>query len=128
MFFRMTPGRCDTAASITGRFFARLAIAILIAFTFSGQTPAQTIENSEGQSGRVMGTVVDVSGGPVAGATVVLSGADAAERRTAATSETGYFEFDEVKPGVPERVNISAEGFADWTSPDITLAQGEFKS
>lgn len=75
-----------------------------------------------------MGTVVDVNGDAIAGATVALSGPEAAESRTVATGETGYFEFDEVKPGVPERVNISADGFADWTSPDITLAPGEFKS
>jgi hypothetical protein len=80
------------------------------------------------QLGRVMGTAVDVNGDAVAGAKVVLSSSDSTDCRTVVTGENGYFEFDDVNPGVPDRVNISAEGFADWTSPDITLTPGEFKS
>jgi hypothetical protein len=124
MIFRKPPRR----RRIAGKFCVRTAIAIAIAIAFSVQTPAQTIENSEAQLGRIMGTVVDVNGDAVARATVALSGPDPADRRTVATSDTGFFQFDEVKPGVPERLNIGAEGFAGWASPDITLAPGEFKS
>lgn len=75
-----------------------------------------------------MGTVVDVNGSAVAGAKVVLSGPDLTDRHTVVTDENGFFELGAVNPGVQERVTISAQGFADWTSPDITLAPGEFKS
>jgi hypothetical protein len=128
MIFRKPPKRFAAAASTAGRFCVRAAIAILIAFGFSQQTPAQTNENSDAPSGRIMGTVIDVNGDPIAGATVVLTGPDLANRRTAATNETGFFQFDDVNSGVSDRVSISAEGFADWTSPEINLGAGEFKS
>lgn len=127
MTFRL-PRRRGIVASPAAQFCVRLAIAILIAITFSRQASAQTVQGAEPQSGRITGTAIDVNGDAIARATVALSGLEAAESRTVATNDTGYFEFDDVKPGVADRVSISAEGFADWTSPDITLAPGEFKS
>ena len=75
-----------------------------------------------------MGTVLDVSGDAITGATVALGGPDSADRHIIVTGENGFFEFDDVNPGVANRLVISATGFADWTSPTITLASGEFKS
>lgn len=75
-----------------------------------------------------MGTVIDVKGDGVEAATVVLAGPDSTDRRTALTGENGFFEFDNVKPGVPYKIVVSAIGFAEWTSPAITLDPGQFKA
>ena len=75
-----------------------------------------------------MGTVLDVNGDAIAGATVVLGVSDSTDRRIVVTGENGFFEFDDVNPGIANRLVISATSFADWTSPAITLSSGEFKS
>jgi len=43
------------------------------------------------------------------------------------TRENGLFQFNDVKRGTPYQINISAKGFADWTSSAITLDPGQFK-
>jgi hypothetical protein len=68
-----------------------------------------------------------MNGDAVTGATVALTGADPFDRRTVVVGESGFFAFDDVKPGVPYQVIITANGFADWTSPSMTLGVGEFK-
>lgn len=87
---------------------------------------AQTIPPAATQFGQIMGTVVDINGDAVAGATVILSSSNPSERRTITTPENGYFEFDNLTPGVPYQLTINAEGFADWTLP-ITLDSGQAK-
>ena len=62
----------------------------------------------------------------VPGASVVLQG-PASDRRTVVTSDNGAFEFQDVKPGIPYHVTVSANGFADWTSPVVTLTPGQYK-
>ena len=107
------------------------AVLVVAALMLPPRIPAQALQNPlqspAAQFGRVMGTVLDVNGSAIAGATVVLSGPDLADRQTAAAGENGFFEFDGVKPGVPSRLTVSANGFADWNSPEVTLAPGEFK-
>lgn len=73
-----------------------------------------------------MGTVTDVNGDPVIGATVSVTGRDS-DRLTAETAENGFFQFDALKPGIPYQVSVSATGFAEWTSAPITLNPGEFR-
>jgi len=74
-----------------------------------------------------MGTVTDVNGDAVIGATVALKDLTSNDPRSVATSENGFFKFDHVKPGGPYEVIVSANGFDDWTSPAITLGPGEFR-
>jgi hypothetical protein len=113
--------------NITAPFPTRLAFVAVIALAVSVHTPAQILEAPEPQPAKVIGTVTDDNGDTIADATVVLSGAAAKDRRTLVTPETGFFEFDGIKPGIPYRLSISASGFADWTSPEITFDPGEFK-
>ena len=109
-------------------FSAVLIVALLMLPRGSAAQALQNpLQNPESQSGRVMGTVLDVNGSAITGATVVLSGLDLADRQTAVTGENGFFELDGVKPGVPSRLTITANGFANWNSPEVTLAPGEFK-
>jgi hypothetical protein len=44
------------------------------------------------------------------------------------TTENGFFRFDALTPAVPYKVAINADGFAEWTSPPITLEPGQVKS
>lgn len=128
MIFLKSRKQCDIADRFATRFRVPAAILAVLVLGVSLRTHAQTAPKDQGQLGRLMGTVVDVNGSAVAGAKVVLSGPDLTDRRAVVTDENGFFELDEVNPGVQDRVNISAQGFADWTSPDITLAPGEFKT
>jgi len=128
MIFLKPQRRCDIVAHSALRFCIRAAILTFIALTLSVRTPTQTVPEKGAQLGKVMGTVVDVNGDAIAGATVVLGGPDSTDRHIVVTGENGFFEFDDVNPGVANRLVISATGFANWTSPAITLTSGEFKS
>ena len=118
----------DASRGLGQRILVLLAgfVAILLAVSLSAT--AQTIQAPGPQLGRVSGTVTDMNGAAVTGASVALTGSDPLDRHTMISGETGYFEFDDVKPGGPYQVTISANGFADWTSPSITLGLGEFKT
>ena len=72
------------------------------------------------------GTVTDVNGDLVPGATVVLEGASPEDRQSQVANDNGFFNFPGLKAGVPYRLTISAKGFENWVSPPITLAAGQF--
>ena len=125
IFFHGRNGSRGGAVSLARRFYIRLAAALGILLALAARAPAQGTPAPGLQPGKILGTVVDVNGGPVTGATVALTGTDPSDRRTATASETGFFEFDGVKPRVPYVIVVSAGGFADWTSPAITLEPGQ---
>ena len=108
-------------------FSNRLAAVVTIVLALSACAPAQAAQMPEPQSGQITGTVVDVNGDAVTGATVVLADAETTNRRTVVTADNGFFKFDDVKPGVPYQVVVTADGFADWTSSAITINPGEIK-
>jgi hypothetical protein len=87
----------------------------------------QNVGSPQAQGGKILGTVTDVNDNTVPGANVVLQGTVASDRRSIVTSENGAFEFQDVKAGIPYHVNITAKGFADWTSPVVTLTPGQYK-
>ena len=75
----------------------------------------------------VVGTVTDVSGNVVEGATVILrSTVSSKEEDTVVTTDNGFFEFPNLEPGTYE-VSIHAKGFADWTSSPIPLQANEYR-
>ena len=88
---------------------------------------AQNVDTPQAQGGKIVGTVTDVNDNTIPGATVLLQGPVPNDRRTIATGDNGAFEFHDVKPGIPYHVSITAKGFADWTSPLVTLAPGQYK-
>lgn len=107
---------------------ALLSIKIAgLLLTGSTALAGQSLQVSELQTGNVLGTVTDVNGGTVSGATVVLESLGSVDRRTSATGENGYFEFNDVKPGVPQLIKITANGFAGWQSDVFIIKPGEFK-
>lgn len=104
-------------------FTALVAIALVVPINVSGQG----IQARKQNLGSITGTVTDVNGDPVPNATVLLKRTDSNDSRTVVTLENGFFEFQDVKPGVPYEMSVSAKGFADWTSHSITLESGQFK-
>lgn len=72
------------------------------------------------------GTVTDVNGDLVPGATVVLDGPAAANHETQVANDSGFFQFGGLQPGGPYRVTVSAKGFENWTSQPITLTAGQY--
>lgn len=77
------------------------------------------------QPGIIAGTVVDVNDDTVPGATVVLEGTNLRSPRTVVANDKGFFQFSDVEPET-YRVKISADGFADWTSANVTLKPGQY--
>jgi hypothetical protein len=94
---------------------------------FSICAHVQSVAGTEPRPGTLVGTVTDVNGDPVPNATVALEAPKGGDRRTLVTRENGFFQFSDVKRGTPYQINISAKGFADWTSPAINLDPGQFK-
>jgi hypothetical protein len=107
---------------------ARIFCVALVAIALEPSTlQAQSIQATEAKMANIMGTVTDVNGGTVAGAKVVLKGPEQDDPRTIVTPENGFFEFQDVQPGLPYQASITAKDFAGWTSPTITLEPGQFK-
>jgi hypothetical protein len=117
----------NTDRRLVHQFRIHLVAVVVAALTVSMCPPAQTSQTPGAQLGRISGTVTDMNGDTVTGATVALLGSDPLDRRTVVTGESGFFVFDDVKPGVPYEVIVTANGFADWASPSITLHAGEFQ-
>jgi hypothetical protein len=87
---------------------------------------AQQITAPKPQTGIIVGTVTDVNEGIVPGATVVLEGSVLKEPRTVVADNNGFFKLNDLEPGTPYHVTISAEGFAKWTSPAVILNPGQY--
>ena len=99
------------------------AIALALRIIALGQSAPPP----EPRSAYIVGTVTDVNNDPVPKAEVVLQCRGQNNRVTLVTPENGYFEFHNLRPGVPYEISVSAKDFADWASPPITLEPGQFK-
>jgi len=105
----------------------KLSFAIFIVCIFAaGSAVSQQISAPEPETGSIVGTVTDIRDDVVPEATVVLQGPAASDRRSVTANDNGFFSFSDVKPGVPYHVTASAKGFADWASPAITIAPGQY--
>ena len=119
------------------QLFIALVASILIAIPASAQqlsmaTPGQgsnapgAIAAPEPQGASLSGTVTDSNDGIIPGAHVTVAGPAAAEPRTAIANGNGAFAFSDLKPGLPYRVAITADGFEPWTSPAVVLTPGQY--
>lgn len=77
------------------------------------------------QPGIIVGTVVDINNDAIPGATVTLESSPPKTPRTVMSNDKGFFEFNDVEPET-YHVKIAAEGFADWTSPEVALKPGQY--
>jgi hypothetical protein len=82
---------------------------------------AQNISVSNPQLGTISGTVVDLNGDLVPGATATLEGLVPSEKQITIANDSEAFEFRDIKLGVPYRVRVTANGFNEWDSPTIVL-------
>src|SRR5215470_6903222 len=112
--------------SMPSQFRIHLAIAAAMTLAVPVCLFGQS-ENPELKSAIIVGTAVDINGGPVPNATVALKNLDGSDPRTLTTGERGSFEFRDVQPGVPYQITITAQDFADWNSPSLTVEPGQFK-
>ena len=99
------------------------ACALFFLLTAITLSPAQQVPPQTPQTATVIGTVLDVTGATVPNAHVVLQGP--AERRTFVTGDNGFFSFEEVKAGIPVRVEVSAPDLKNWSSNEIILQPGQ---
>lgn len=74
-------------------------------------------------TGSIEGTVLDITGGSVPKANIVLQGTN--EHRTIVADDNGFFKFDSVKPGTPLHLVVSASQLKNWTSNEIVLQPGQ---
>ena len=96
-----------------------------LASVFTASTLAQQVPTPDDRPGSVVAaTVIDPNDDTLPNATVVLQGLESSDRRTTVTNENGFFEIRNVRSGIPYRVTIHANGFADWTSPPILPRHG----
>ena len=103
----------------------RTCLLIIAALAIAMRLAAQDANTLKPQAGHITGTVTDVNGGTVPGATVVLEGPVLAHPRTVVSNDNGFFDFSALDAG-SYRITISALDFANWSSPDIILKPGQY--
>jgi hypothetical protein len=105
----------------------RVSVCLLILYlSITGAGLAQMNSAPKPQAGTIIGTVLDVNNGTVPGASVVLEGPSLPDPQRVVTNDNGFFQLDHLKPGTPYHVTISADGFANWISPEVTLMPGQY--
>jgi carboxypeptidase family protein len=100
-----------------------LLIAVAGGLLFVVPAFAESAEPPNTKTGRILGTVADISDDPVPDAAVVLQG-PAGDRLAAVTKEDGSFAFPNVTPAIVYQVTVTAEGFAEWSS-SVTVEPGQ---
>src|ERR1700687_4787758 len=111
------------------RFYVCAVTIVAMAVTLATRTQAQAVQSPETPSGQITGTVTDVKGDAIVGATVILTRSpESTDQRTVLTTESGFFRFDALTPAVSYNITINADGFAELTYPAITLEPGQVKS
>jgi hypothetical protein len=106
---------------ITQRIWPLLLAAIAI----TAPLPGQVTSTSNPSTGQITGTVTDLNGDAVSGASVVLQRLDGKDPLKLISDDNGYFDFKQLDPG-SYRVTISAPEFADWTSADLVLNPSQY--
>ncbi len=107
--FPMLPGRASVRLSDDAG--PSVVIADAVRWEYRGELPS---------TGSLTGTVRDVNGAPVTGATVTLE----AQGRTAVTGASGSFSFTGLKAGL-YTLSASKTGYATGRVEDIPVGEGE---
>ncbi|MBZ5659641.1 MAG: TonB-dependent receptor [Acidobacteriia bacterium] len=79
---------------------------------------------SQGNAGRILGNIMDQSGGAIAGATVTVMDVQRGVSRTLTTDESGGYAAPDLVPGT-YKVRVEARGFKTAERPDIGLEVGK---
>ena len=103
----------------------RIWLLIVAAMAIVAPLAAQDTSARAAETGHITGTITDVNGDTLSGATVTLQGHGLKDPRTLLSDDNGFFEFKQLEPG-NYRVSVTAQGFGDWTSPDLVLNPGQY--
>jgi hypothetical protein len=108
------------------RLLSSIVCSLLLCLCLSQVSAAQELPSSPtAAAATVIGTVLDVNGGTIAGAAVVLQGLSVTDQ-TVVADDNGFFRLEHLTPGIPYHMAVSAKGFASWTSPEFTLKPDQF--
>ena len=100
----------------------KLVKQLLLVTVLLGMT---MLANGQGETtSAIVGTVVDPTGAPIAGATVTVTSADNGMIRSAKTDSAGRFSFPQLKPGLYV-VKAAAEHFEPQENKSVTAALGQ---
>jgi hypothetical protein len=94
-----------------------LGFLFIAALAAAQQQPAS-------QTANVVGVVVDPEDALIPHATIQVK-ADADTLRSETTDSVGAFAIQDLPTGIPMRLTVSAPGFGDWASDDISLTPGQ---
>ena len=108
------------------RQISRVAPLVVAMLAMAIASAAQQVAAPAPQPATIVGTVLDINGGVVPDAKVVLEAVSADDPQSLVAGENGFFQFASVKPGMAWQMTISAPGFASWNSKSITLAPGQY--
>jgi hypothetical protein len=75
--------------------------------------------------GGYSGTVTDLYGDILPGATVSLDGQVSADHHQVVANDNGAFAFEGLRGNTSYRITVNREGFATWTSAEIILTPGQ---
>src|SRR5882762_7473219 len=109
---------CFSGGSMTRTKLVGLLFCCLM-LTFAPAGLAQNAQNN----GTIQGTVVDAAGAAVAAAEVTVVNDDIGTTRTAMTSSTGFYAFNELSPG-KYHVTVKKEGFKVEVQSGVELHLG----
>jgi hypothetical protein len=98
---------------------------LFVLCSIPGTIKGQLVSAPQPQSGIVTGTVEDVNGALVPGATAIIDGPNVAESYAVVADSGGVFALHDVPTAVSLHIKVHAEGFKDWVSPTITLSPGQ---
>ncbi len=102
----MTSRRCGARV-----FLASLLLVFLWSTTMVGQTPSASLT----------GTVTDVTGAAIPGATIVVSNASTGQSYKAVSAGNGTYTISNISPGTGYNETVSRSGFATQAVNDIAL-------
>jgi hypothetical protein len=85
----------------------------------------QQIDSPQPQPVGIIGTVTDIQNDAIPAASVVLVGPAPADHSAVTADDHGFFAFKNLRPAVPYRLAITANGFAKWTSPVVILTPSQ---
>jgi hypothetical protein len=91
-----------------------------MAIAIAAPLAAQDTNAPKPETGQITGTVTDVNGD-----TVILQGPGLKDPLKVLSDDNGFFGFKQLDPGT-YRVTITAQDFADWTSPEFVLNPGQY--
>ena len=100
--------------------------AFAAGFLAQGIASGQQFSAPVPQPATVVGTVLDVNGGVVPDATVILSSSNSGDRLASASDGNGFFQFTKVPPGTAWHVSVRVPEFADWRSKSFALEPGQY--